>query len=203
MLVSAGVGFAIGVLVTAAFAPLMNAVSHHKPGTPTAGPTPVALTEGQLQAKVTQLADSALLGYAASGQHRVERVALTPGYQPGRPPIGEATLYNVALTFGLNSNEISPTIQTLGVKIDCFLVLKALYTHDLPLNNVELFGTFRFPHRAHNSTVMVAGSSLYVESRFSWKSISPPSDTKRVWANLSPNWIAKRFQQYVPPVPGS
>ena len=199
MLASAGVGFAIGVVLALAAAPLLSAISSHKPKGAAPIPTPVPLSLAQIRTRVSQLTDSALGFFATNGKHRVEIVTLVPDVEI-RPPIfqPEPPIFDAKIQFGLEPNAVSTSIQIGGAETDCFLILKALYAHNLPLNDIELVGTFQFPSGKYPVVTLRAGSDPFVESKFaSWKSLSR-NNTKKVWLELTPHWISRTFKQYVP-----
>jgi hypothetical protein len=198
MLASAGVGFAIGVVLTLAASPLLSAISSHKHRNAAPISTPVPLSLAQVQARVGQLTDSAL-SFAYNGKHRVESITLVPDVEIRAPVFQQprSPLYDAKIQFGLNPNLASTSIQIGGAETDCFMILKALYSHNLPLNDIELLGTFQFPSEKHRVAALRAASDPFVQSKFAWKSLSR-SDTKKVWLNLTPHWISRAFRQYVP-----
>jgi hypothetical protein len=196
MLMAAAVGFAVGVVITLAASPLLSALSSNK-HKHTALPTPVAMTQQQVQQQVHQLTDSALSFYYL-GKHRVQSVSVVPDVEQAPPLLQQPVIYDARIQFGLNPNPAGTKFQIGGAESDCFLVLKALYSHNLPLNDIDLLGTFTFPNRRSMQVVLHAGSNPYVESKFApWKSL-PRTKTLKVWEALAPHWISRKFQQYVP-----
>ena len=198
MLVAAGTGFAIGVVVTLAFSPLWSAVSSHHNASGTVAPTPIPLSRSQVLARTTQLANAALGMYYSTGKQRLQNVTIIPD-TGGNPNVGELPVaYDAQITFLLNPNAAGTKYQVGGAESDTFLVLKGLYAHGLPLNDISLTGIFQFPKQKHASVALRAGSTSVIESKFaSWKSLSR-SDYKRVWAALRPHWMSPAFQVYVP-----
>lgn len=202
MLVSALVGFAIGVLLTVAFSPLLS-LAHHHNAAHFITPTPLPLSRNEVLVRTRQLADQAL-SYEFNGKpHRLLAVSLSPAIRinPGRFPLptGMTFVYNAVLTFVLNPNFVGVHFQILGAENDCLLFLKELYTHQLPLNDIELNGIFQFPGARNASVVMRAGSNSAIESKLApWKSVSPQNNLQRVWNSLRPHFISERYRHYVP-----
>jgi len=198
MLLSAAAGCAIGVTVTLAFAPL--AMNHHGRSTPTPGATATsivpALAEGIVRSKTHQLADAAL-GLSGVGKHRLERVEITPATGPS-PFHTSPIVWDETIVFRPNPNPFGTTIQVDSAKADCFLILKALYTHNLPLGRITLIGRFRFPDARHEVTVLRAVSTGKVESALApWKGLGRSAE-KRVWVALDSHWMSRAFRRYIP-----
>lgn len=155
-------------------------------------PTAVVLPAAQIKSMIRKLSDEAL-SFSYTGKQRVQLVSLVSdvdeeGYAQG------PRLYDARIEFALNPNPAGSRFQVGGAESDCFLVLKALYSHDLPLQYVELIGTFHSSGgRVHG---LRAGSSPFVESKFApWKSLAR-TETKDVWTYLTPHWISRAFKRY-------
>jgi hypothetical protein len=199
VLAAAVVGGLIGVVMALAFAPLVISGEaridnlSRTPG-PTPAPTP-STSAAAVRVAVTRLARAAL-GYTTSGQQRVTGVAVSPMTLS----VGAQTvLYNTTITFALNPNPFGPGSNVGSAREDVFLILKALYSHSLPLNRVSLRGTFQFPKTTRSRLVLVAGSNLAVEGTFTPWNKAPRSLEKKVWAALRPHWISPVFVNFHAP----
>lgn len=197
MLTSAGIGFVIGIVVTLAFAPL----ALHTPATSATNtherlPTPVALSEGKLHADIVRLANQVLV-VSNLGHPRVEQVGVVRAPRsPGQPTPDAVQLYNASITFQLNPNPFGPSAQVRSAKADCFLLIKALYTHALPISAISLTGTFRFPNQNHAVPALRAGIDGRTAAALTPWSKLGRGDESRVWQLLRPHWISQRFQRY-------
>jgi hypothetical protein len=198
VLLSAGIGFIIGVVITTAFLPVLTASRSSKHGN-AAKPTPIPYSAAQVQQQVTSLTNTALGKYGGSGKsagkNRLQKVAIhpvLPGRYPGRT---NGLLFDVAIHFLVQPNPFTK-LQVGGAQTDCFLVLQSLYAHDLPLENVDLYGGFQFPSGRRPATVLHAGSDQSIEYQLGpWGSL-PRTDSSMVWSHLRPNWIATRFATF-------
>lgn len=194
MLVSAAVGFGIGVLLTLAFAPLAIDHTSHKKHPIRTG-TPVTLNRSALEQRVRSLVDSALGLSPLSGRHRLISVTVFPATPAHPTPGGLPVQYDATMTFNLNPNPFSQ-FDTKSARSDAFQVLKTLYGHGLPFASVRLTGKFQFPDSRHPTVVMRAGSDPNVEANYApWQKL-PRSAEPHVWASLQPHWISPRFAAY-------
>lgn len=196
VLAAAVVGGLIGVVMALAFAPLVITgearidTLQRTPG-PTAAATPTT-SPAAVRVAVARLARGAL-GYTTSGQQRVTGVAVSPMTMS----VGaQMVLYDVTITFTLNPNPFGPGSSVGSAREDVFLILKALYSHSLPLDRVSLRGMFEFPKTRHPKLALVAGSNLAVEGTFSPWSRAQRSLEKKVWAALRPHWISSLFANF-------
>ncbi len=193
MLAAAVVGGLIGVVMALAFAPLVISgeakidTLSRTPG-PTASPTSNT-SAGAVRVAIERLSRTAL-GYTTSGQQRVTGVAVSPiTFSNG----DSSVLYDATITFTLNPNPFGSSFRIRSAQEDVFLVLKALYSHDLPLSDVSFRGMFDFPKSRRPKPVLIAGSNLTVESKFAPWNKAARSLEKRVWSALRPHWISSRF----------
>lgn len=197
MLTSAGVGFGIGVLLTVAALPVFTVASptrHH--ATPVVTLTPVAMSRAQVRARIRQLADG-VLQLTALAKHRLESVTViaVPSLRSHAP--APLPAYDVRITFMVNPSLFGTRFQVGSAESDCVLVLKALYTHDLPLRDIRLIGMVQFPNKPHQTRVLLAVSNPLVQSNLSpWKSLGQ-GDARRVWQSLQRHWLSKRYATYV------
>src|SRR5581483_5724864 len=176
-------GFTIGVIITLAAYPLLTNHSKKSGNGQSPLPTPVVMSAAQVRTNIRDLSDQALV-LSPLGKHRLLSVSLVADVDQSQYLQGPR-MYDARIRFTLNPNPVSSHIQVGSAESDCFLLLKNLYSHDLPLQNIELIGTF--PHEGRLATGLRAGSGLFVESKFApWKSLSR-TETKAVWTNLSPH----------------
>lgn len=194
ILVSAAIGFAAGVVVTLAFAPigLTHSSAPKRHTHPILTPTVVPVAPGAIRTRVRRLADAALgLSYLGKPRHSRVKVAAAAFLSLA---IDNPVEYNVTVIWTLNPNPFGD--QVGSAREDSFLILKSLYEHGLPLRNVTLVGKFRFPDKHHLKTVLRAGSSATIETHFSpWKKLGRSSE-KSVWTALRPHWMAPRFVSF-------
>jgi len=197
MLISAGIGLLLGSLLTAAFLPLLtSSSSHHHP---VVLPTPIPYSATNVRAKVASLSGT-VLGYVPlgpnEGQQRLRNVSISQVVAGPTYGVLPHILYDVRITFLLNPNTIVPSVQVGEAKTDSFLLLQALYSHNLPLRTVELFGVV--PHDSGYRVMLHAGSNPLIELQ-----LSPWNDARHdlsptVWRHLRPNWISPAFATYRP-----
>jgi hypothetical protein len=198
ILTAAAVGFGIGVILTLAISPLISTLSHNKTAGNKILPTPIPLSRSHVLATTTQLASNALGKVAQTGGPRLESVTLTPDSQINLSQPSEPVAYDAAITYRMESNAAGGPSQVGGAKADCFLLLRSLYTHNLPLNRIQLIGTWQFSKHGNSTVVMRAGSDPLIESHFApWQSAAR-SQYKGLWHALKPHWIANSFQSYPP-----
>ena len=204
VLISGGVGFLLGILVAAAFVPMLKGTTAH--GGRVTIPTPVPYSIGQIRAEVLSLSDAVLGRFSPidggsgpkAGQHRLLSVTVNPALPFRYPGVAHALLYNLRIRFLLNPNVFGGRIQTGEAESDCFLLLQSLYSHDLPIQTIDLYGLFQFPGRTHEQTVLHAGSDLSIEHELGpWSSLTR-SRYAYVWTHLRPYWISPRFTAYRP-----
>jgi hypothetical protein len=194
MLASSFIGFVAGIALTALFISFGTHPAHHKASPTPAVPTVVPVSANAISSRLRALAESSL-GFAPdTGRPRVEAIYVstaTPrlGVQNGLPQLFDATI-----VFHLNANPFGK--QVASAKADTVALLKSLYAHSLPLNEVNLEGMFVVQKRKHEVIALQAGSNVAIQNALApWKKLTR-SDEKRVWAALRPHFVSAAFQKY-------
>jgi hypothetical protein len=191
VLVSAVIGCAIGVIGTLAFAPFaVN--SQHKPDETTPTPTINRMTTQSVEAVLNRIA-SAKLGYSnATGKSRVVRVVAAPAFRYNYIP-DTPQYFNVQIAFTLSTSV--PGYNSATAEDDVFEILDAIYTSDLPVNNISCQGMFQFDGSKHPQVALRAGVTPTIADRIDWTDVSRGQE-KTVWKKLSPHWISGKFSKY-------
>jgi hypothetical protein len=195
MLLSAAIGFCIGVVVTLAFAPLAPVgTGPAATTTPAPLPTPIGITPQAVKIQVTKLANG-ILQFTCLGQPRVEVVSVTPVARP-HPLVQPWTpLDNITIVFKLNSNYFGSSTQVHSAKVDVFNLLKTLYIHSLPISAVNLIGKFHFPNNHSETIVLKASIDPQIASSIRWRKWNR-TDANRLWQLLRSHWISPQFANY-------
>lgn len=195
VLAGGAIGFLLGVLVATAVVPLMTSASKGRHGGSSVMPTPIPYSAAQLRAKVTQLADASLGRYVTNGRRRLESVSVRPDV-----PIRAGTMevpYDVGIRFLLEPNFFGPKFQVGEAQSDSFLILQAMYVHNLPIQNIDLYGMFQFPKKSREELVLRAASDPSIAASLGrpWHSLGR-GDVSRVWSALHPHWLEPAFRTY-------
>ncbi len=193
-------GFVFGIIVTLAFAPafgLGSSAAHVLKKGPKPHPTVTVISAASLQQKITTYCNQALVYSSISGRSRLQSVTILPVIPSGSRISAQPTLFDATITFSLNPNPFA-TYQVRSAKADVFLLLQKLYSHNLPLDTVQLRGTFRFPKTAHSVIMLRALSDPAIASKFTWTKLGRGSE-KKVWKMLPQHEIDSRFARYKMP----
>ncbi len=195
MLASSAIGFVLGITLTALFVAGSRPSHRTVPPTPVV-PTVVPVSADDIRSRVSTLAQGAL-GFAPNtGRSRIEGVYVSTASTPLSELRGLPQLFDTTIVFHLNGNPFGPSQQVKSARADAFALLKALYVHSLPLNDVRLEGMFKLPKQEHEVIALRAGSNVAIQNSLApWKKLVR-SDERLVWAALRPHFISSAFQKY-------
>jgi hypothetical protein len=175
-------GFVVGVIVTLIVA---GAIPHSVSSSPnpTTGPTPPVRQLGPSPDRTRPRLTSATVSPPSA-----EGSVFQPGF--------DSSLRTVVLTFRLNDHPLGPTWRLRAAKADVFLLLKALYSSNLPIGNVEMAGVFPLTTKKgfKSRRVLLVYANRATVGKLPWKRLSRDEPTENhVWRVLDYAWVDPRF----------
>lgn len=189
-------GFVVGVIVTLIITGTVATGGSSTPVHVTLPPsTPVA--DSVMYAKVRRILVRELgAGYPNAKQPRLESLSLVPVAPPVGAPGSQERLLDyrsIFVRFRLNDHPLGRVWRLKTAKADVFLVLKALYTSQLAVYNVQLDGSFPLGgNTRHGHPAMVACIDHHTASRIPWKRWGRENED-RVWLLLTCRYVDPRF----------
>ena len=191
-------GFVLGIVATL----LAIGVVGHSAGGKSPAPTlpPVtSVSVGQMEVRVTRIVDRQLgpAGYPAPRKSRLIHVSLVPaipevGSSPPGP--GMPDYQSVFIVFRLNDHPFGRAWRLRAAKADVFGVLKALYTSQLPIYDVEMDGMFplRSGTSVRDQRTVIARIDHHTAEQIPWKRWGRDQEG-RLWSSLSYRYVNTRF----------
>lgn len=193
-------GFVVGVFLTLL---ATGTVSHQSVGaSPTATPPPpTILTDAQLVQHIDRIV-ARILGPLPSDPKRsrlLRPVQLSPIASNDVDPSQElrfSAYRSVLITFRLNDHPFGRAWRVRAAKADVFAVLRALYTSQLYIYDVQLDGKFPLDPKKPNElqTAVRAYISHQQATGIQWHRLGrSPADEAALWQKLTIHWIDPRF----------
>lgn len=192
---SAFSGFVVGILVTLAATGVFSHASK-----PSASPTlpPVRLVgDPQLWAAVHRLATQKLGPFTDEKRARLVAVNLSPisSLEALADPRLSISKYRSAkIVFRLNNHPLGASWRFKAAKADVFALLKALYTSDLPIYDVELIGIFPVSSgkTIAERQVMTAYETHDAAARIPWRRWGRDKEAA-LWSQLTYRQVNPKF----------
>lgn len=192
-------GFVVGVLLTLVLTGVFTSASKTAAVKTTLPPsTPVA--DSQLVIRIKRIAVHQL-GTASVPAGRGPRL-LDVTTQPAGPLVVApdagvrlAHFRSIFIHFRLNDHPLGKSWRLKAAKADVFTVLKALYTSQLPIYNVEMVGEFPLngKNKPSEDSVLIAYMDHASAERIPWNRWSRGADEGRLWAALDEHYVDPHF----------
>src|SRR5579859_2751038 len=131
--------------------------------------------------------------YPNPKQSRLIRLYVTPAEQVtglSVTTIHNAQYRSVYITYRVNEHPLGKSWRLRAAEGDAFMVMQALYTANLGIYNVWMFGKFPEPHnnRLQETTVLIAYMDHQTATKIPWRSWGR-TDEGRLWNRLPTKWI--------------
>ena len=185
----------MGVLLTLAITGVFSHAS--RVSSPPTLPPPRHIGNSQLWAGIRRLATRQLGPFTDDKRVRLQSVQLMPisSLEALADPRANVSKYRSAkIVFRLNNHPLGASWRFRAAKADVFALLRALYTSDLPIYDVELIGTY--PVKSGNTTsegqVLIAYESHDAATRIPWRRWGRDKEAT-VWSSLSYHQVDRRF----------
>lgn len=125
---------------------------------------------------------------------RLVSLHLLPVNVPGGDGYSDARYRTVAIVFRLYDHPLGPAWRVRAAKADVFAVMKALYTSNLPVYDVDMQGRFPLLTGKHyrTETVLEAFMSYQAANHIPWKRWARDQEG-RLWALLPYTYVDPRF----------
>lgn len=170
--------------------------SHSAQPAPTLPPA-TSVSDTQLYAKLSRIVTRTL--GPGPGQTRTRLLSIqveTPvsDFIPPESPHRLSQYRSVTITFRLNDHPLGPLWRMKAARADIFGVMKALYTSQLPIYDVQMNGVFpvRKSNKIRTQTVVVAYLDHYTASQIPWKRWGREAEG-RLWAMLTDHYVDPAF----------
>ncbi|HEX8919679.1 MAG TPA: hypothetical protein VF898_14340 [Chloroflexota bacterium] len=190
-------GFVVGVFFTLIATGLI-VPANSSSGTGQPLPPVRNLAESQAYQRVHKLVVRRLgPAYPDPKQNRLLYLYVTPAEQPSTlslTTVKNAHYRSVYITYRVNEHPLGKSWRLRAAKADAFSVMQALYTANLGIYNVWMFGKFPEPHngKIQDATVLIAYMDHRVATTIPWRSWGR-EDEERLWNRLPTKWLYPPF----------
>jgi hypothetical protein len=189
-------GFVVGVIVTLVATGSIGHSSAQPAVTPAPTPTKTrsaGLSDAAIAARVRIIVTRELGPSPMKSQPRLISLSVSPAE---RNPFHDSqilSLRTVIIKFRLNNHPLGASWRLKAAKGDVFLVLRALYTSNLPVGSVEMNG--EFPLQAGTMRRVL---EIYIDAetaaKLSWRKMARNEVNEgKVWRALDYAWVDPRF----------
>ncbi len=188
-------GFVVGVFATLLATGIVNHATSHSQTPPL--PTPVGLQTSALYSRVWNLTTHTLGAYTNRKQARLISIKLVRVHslESVADPQTDFQIYrSVSIDFRLNDHPLGKSWRLKAAKADVFTVMKALYTSDLPVYDIELVGHFPLPEgkKLVDADAVIAYETHNRASQIPWKNWGRENEA-RLWNELPYKSVDPRF----------
>lgn len=189
-------GFVVGVVVTL----IATGSILHTSAQPSPTPAPtvtktqsVRLSNAVVAARVRVLVTRALGPSPVKAQPRLMSLSVSPEEHNPLHADQLSALRTIIIKFRLNNHPLGAAWRLKAAKGDVFLVLRTLYTSNLPVGSVEMKGVFPLRSSAPRKVLEV-----YIDTEtaanLNWRKMARnPVNEGRVWRALDYKWVDPRF----------
>lgn len=198
--VAAGLsGFVIGVFLTLLASGTILRGSQSVQRQPVATPpASTVVPSGTIQQRVTKIAARILGPMPANpGQSRLTHVDILPVGpldNQGNPNERFSPYRSVVLAFRLDNHPFGRPWRLKAAQVDVFTVMKALYTSQLPVYDIEMDGYFPLPgsRTTKPQRALEVLLTYKTASTIPWKRWGRGNES-RLWNLLTYRWVSPRF----------
>jgi len=157
------------------------------------------MSVAQMKVRIQRIVDRQLGpgAYPAPRKSRLDYVQLTPAVSEPVAKSGPQLLpayQSVYIVFRLNDNPLGRVWRLRAAKFDVFTVLKALYTSQLPVYDVEMDGNYPISRRKPvcEGHALVAIMDHSTAELIPWKRWGRDQEA-RLWSSLSYTCVSPQF----------
>lgn len=182
-------GFVVGVLVTLVATGTLFRASSDGAATPTVAlppKTPPGAMSSRVRAIVLKQLGPSLTGQKTARLVSIQVLPVVNLPEQYQPREIDPRFRSIYIEFRLNDHPLGKVWRLRAAKADVFAVLKALYTSNLPVYDVEMVGRFPLPQRKklRESDAVIAFMSHNEAQHIPWKRWGRDHEAQ-VWSELS------------------